>query len=180
MPVIPGRESKALNPFWTSDNERHTLYLGEVRDVLRQLPARSVQCVVTSPPYWGLRSYLANDHEHKAVEIGSEPSPDCLTSGQAQCGKCFVCVMVAVFREVRRVLRDDGTLWLNLGSSYWSDGKLGDSLLKDGPSKIRSAAVGSKDIPLVLRDDLTPDELRYVLTELASHFRQGSKVTEPD
>lgn len=51
-------------------------------------------------------------------QLGSEPSPDCGTHGQAQCGKCFVCNMVAVFRGVRRVLRDDGTLWCNLGDTY--------------------------------------------------------------
>lgn len=51
-------------------------------------------------------------------QLGSEPSPDCGTKGQAQCGRCFVCSMVAVFRGVRRILRDDGTLWLNLGDTY--------------------------------------------------------------
>jgi DNA modification methylase len=58
-------------------------------------------------------------HDH---QLGSEPSPDCGTHGQAQCGRCFVCSMVAVFRGVHRVLRDDGTLWLNLGDSYASGG----------------------------------------------------------
>lgn len=53
-----------------------------------------------------------------ATSIGAEPKPDCKTDGQAQCGRCFVCSMVGVFRAVRRVLRDDGTLWLNLGDSY--------------------------------------------------------------
>jgi DNA modification methylase len=67
---------------------------------------------VTSPPYWGLRDYGVTG------QLGSEPSPDCGTHGQAQCGRCFVCSMVAVFRGVRRVLRDDGTCWLNLGDSY--------------------------------------------------------------
>lgn len=57
-------------------------------------------------------------------QIGSEPFPDCGTQGKAQCGRCFVCNMVAVFRGVRRVLRDDGTLWINLGDTY-SGGKTG-------------------------------------------------------
>jgi DNA modification methylase len=52
------------------------------------------------------------------AQIGAEPSPDCGTQGRGQCGRCFVCSMVAVFREVKRVLRDDGVLWLNLGDSY--------------------------------------------------------------
>ena len=68
---------------------------------------------MTSPPYWGLRDY-GND---KSVEIGAESIADCETYGQDQCGHCFVCAMVSVFREVHRVLRDDGTLWLNLGDT---------------------------------------------------------------
>lgn len=73
------------------------------------MEARSVHCVVTSPPYFGLRSYSGG-----AAEIGQEASPE-----------QFVEVMVRVFREVHRVLRDDGTLWLNLGDSYANDGKWG-------------------------------------------------------
>ena len=77
------------------------ILIGDCRDVLRRLPDASVQCCVTSPPYFGLRDYGV------AGQIGLEPTPD-----------AFVAEMVAVFREVRRVLRDDGTLWLNLGDSY--------------------------------------------------------------
>jgi len=65
--------------------------------------------ICTSPPYFGLRSYLPNGHEDKAKEIGLEQTPD-----------AYVAEMVAVFREARRVLRDDGTLWLNIGDSYAS------------------------------------------------------------
>ena len=79
------------------------ILIGDCRDVLRRLPDASVQCCVTSPPYFGLRDYGV------AGQIGLEPTPD-----------DFVAEMVAVFRDVRRVLRDDGTLWLNLGDSYAS------------------------------------------------------------
>ncbi|HYC00371.1 MAG TPA: site-specific DNA-methyltransferase [Candidatus Limnocylindrales bacterium] len=75
--------------------------------MLDTLPEGSVQCCVTSPPYWGLRSYLPDDDPLKALEIGSEPTVD-----------EWVATMVDVFRRVRRVLRDDGTLFLNLGDSY--------------------------------------------------------------
>jgi DNA modification methylase len=68
---------------------------------LRTLPDESVHCCVTSPPYWGLRDYGT------AGQIGLEPTPE-----------EYVARMVEVFREVRRVLRRDGTLWLNLGDSY--------------------------------------------------------------
>lgn len=73
----------------------------DVMEGLAQLADESVHCVVTSPPYWGLRDYGAEG------QIGLEPRPD-----------AFVAKMVEVFREVRRVLRNDGTLWLNLGDSY--------------------------------------------------------------
>lgn len=77
------------------------ILVGDVRDGLASLPERSVHCCVTSPPYWGLRDYGVEG------QIGLEESPD-----------RFVETMVEVFRAVRRVLRDDGTLWLNLGDSY--------------------------------------------------------------
>ena len=73
----------------------------DVLDGLKQLPDSSVHCCVTSPPYWGLRDY-GNDGQ-----LGLEPTPE-----------EYVENMVRVFREVRRVLRDDGTLFLNLGDSY--------------------------------------------------------------
>ncbi len=105
-------------PFWLAQDA--ALYLGDVRACLRRLPPRSVHACITSPPYWGLRDY-GND---KTLEIGAEPSPDCGTGGQAQCGACFVCSMVGVFREVHRVLRDDGTCWLNLGDTFGDGGNL--------------------------------------------------------
>lgn len=73
---------------------------GDCREALRSLPDASVNCAVTSPPYFGLRDYGVEG------QIGLEPTPD-----------AFVAEMVAVFREVRRVLKDDGTLWLNLGDT---------------------------------------------------------------
>lgn len=80
-----------------------TVYQGDVRAVLAQLPAESVNCVVTSPPYYGLRDYGCEG------QIGLEASP-------AE----YVETMRAVFADVRRVLRPDGVLWLNLGDSYYS------------------------------------------------------------
>ena len=77
---------------------------GDCRDVLKTLPERSVQMCCTSPPYFGLRSYGIGTENG---EIGLEPSPD-----------AYVAEMVAVFRAVRRVLRPDGVLFLNLGDSF--------------------------------------------------------------
>lgn len=66
-----------------------------------------------------------------APEIGSEPSPDCSIAGQAMCGKCFVCVMRNVFRCLRRVLRDDGVAFCNLGDTYFGGGSAGPSDKQD-------------------------------------------------
>ena len=82
------------------------LHLGDCLEVLRTLPDASVHCCVTSPPYWGLRDYGHAD------QIGLESTPE-----------QYVARMVEVFREVRRVLRDDGTLWLNIGDSYSNGGR---------------------------------------------------------
>lgn len=79
------------------------ILVGDVRQRLSDIADGSVQCCVTSPPYWGLRDYGADG------QIGLEQTPD-----------AYVAEMVAVFREVWRVLADDGVLWLNLGDTYSS------------------------------------------------------------
>ena len=84
-----------------------TLYHANCLDALRELPSDSVHAVVTSPPYFSLRQYLPAGDPLKPLEIGSEPTPE-----------AFIQTMVEVFREVRRVLRPDGTCWINLGDSY--------------------------------------------------------------
>jgi len=78
-------------------------------DVLKTFPSESINCCITSPPYWGLRDYGVEG------QLGLESTPE-----------EYVTKMVEVFREVKRVLRKDGTLWLNLGDSYagyWGDKK---------------------------------------------------------
>jgi DNA modification methylase len=126
------------------------ILVGDCRDVLRTLPDESVHCVVTSPPYWGLRDYgtakweggdpccdhLAVRREHngekQATSAGTSRDPIRADDGCRKCGARridsqigleasygeFVEKMVGVFAEVRRVLRADGTVWLNLGDSY--------------------------------------------------------------
>jgi DNA modification methylase len=81
------------------------IYVGDALEVLKGLPSDHVQCVVTSPPYWGLRDYGEDG------QIGLESTP-----GE------YVQKLVGVYRELRRVLRGDGTLWLNLGDSYYAGG----------------------------------------------------------
>ncbi len=101
----------------------------------RALPLRdaSEQCCVTSPPYWGLRDYGCPQ------QIGLEPTPD-----------AYVAALVTVFRDVHRVLKDDGTVWINLGDSYASGGR---KTRDPGQSKIHPAFVGES-----YRDGLRPDD----------------------
>jgi len=97
-----------MKPYY--QDERVTLINNDCLLALREMPDRSVQTCVTSPPYFGLRDYGHDD------QIGLEETPD-----------AYVAKMVEVFREVRRVLREDGTLWLNLGDSYSGSGPSGAS-----------------------------------------------------
>ncbi|MFM9115296.1 MAG: DNA-methyltransferase, partial [Planctomycetota bacterium] len=85
-----------------------TILTGDSRTALRSLDVASIQTCITSPPYWGLRDY---DHPDR---IGAESSPE-----------DYVNNLVAVFREVRRVLRSDGTVWLNVGDGYARNGGTG-------------------------------------------------------
>lgn len=96
-----------------------SLYVGDSREVLASLPESSARTCVTSPPYWGLRDYGV------AGQIGAERTP-------AE----YVANLVSVFREVRRALADDGTLWLNLGDSY--AGRAGGGQGKNGQRADRS------------------------------------------
>jgi len=110
------------------------IHIGDCLTSLRAMPDQSMQTCVTSPPYFGLRDYGMDG------QIGLEATPD-----------AFVARLVEVFREVRRVLRDDGTLWLNLGDSYSRSPKKGGSgpggknEHRWGYGEANSARVGSSD-----------------------------------
>ncbi len=105
---------------------------GDSLAVLPSLAAESAQCCVTSPPYWGLR-----DYEHPA-QIGAESSPE-----------IYVENLVKIFREARRVLRQDGTLWLNVGDGYARNGGTG----SHGPN----AVVGNTKKLIQKRNCKVPD-----------------------
>lgn len=85
---------------------RCDLQVGDARQLLSHMPAGHFDCIVTSPPYWGLRDYGV------AGQIGAEPTVD-----------EYIADLVRLFREARRTLSDDGTLWLNIGDSYTSGGR---------------------------------------------------------
>jgi len=104
----------------------YKILIGDCRETLKTLPAQSINTCVTSPPYFGLRDY---GHEG---QMGAEPTPD-----------EFVAALVEVFREVRRVLRDDGTVWLNLGDSYaraggWSNNNGLDGVSREDSKRAKS------------------------------------------
>jgi DNA modification methylase len=177
---MPQPGAQILTPVWTTtDKKMVRLYHGHVLDVLAKMNPKSVHCVVTSPPYWGMRDYgtgeweggdeecnhqappsggtkastlnakrdengflsderksQPNNSQYKGVckkcgakrvdtQIGAEPLHDCLGWARRDepCDQCFVCSLRKVFRALHRVLRDDGTIFLNLGDSYVSSPK---------------------------------------------------------
>ncbi len=164
-----------------------TVLTGDAIEQLRTLPGESVQCCVTSPPYWGLRDYGtaeweggANGCDHAVRENpriesstlggGKESTGHQREGFKHHCPRCgakridyqlglektpeeYVDKMVAVFREVRRVLRKDGTLWLNLGDSYAGSGK-GAWDNKDGGQK--EVYIPDADSPQALLPKVPP------------------------
>ena len=119
-----------------------TLYLGDALDTLRRLPDGSVDCCVTSPPYFGLRDYGVDG------QYGLESSP-------AE----YVETMRALFAEVRRVLADDGTLWLNIGDSYSGAGPSGAAY--DSETTRRRAEGGGADGNFRVSKRLAERDLDY-------------------
>lgn len=112
-----------------------TIHVGDCRDVLATLPDQSVQTCVTSPPYFGLRDYGVDG------QIGLESTVE-----------AFVDELVSVFREVRRVLKDDGTLWLNLGDSYAANRGSGASGMGPKQASNVGSLMGSLRVPDGLKE----------------------------
>lgn len=86
-------------PYWSDDDA--VLYVGDARDVLTEMPDRAADTIVTSPPFWGKRDYGVSG------QYGLEDTPE-----------RYVDHLRAVFAQARRVLADDGTVWLNLGDGF--------------------------------------------------------------
>lgn len=202
-------ESKRLErlmvPAWQSESAK--VYCGDALDVLKQLPAESVHCCVTSPPYFGLRDYGTGEWEGGSAECdhvqrnnkhggtSNRPGLEAQTySYRDQCAKCgarridrqiglestpeeFIARLVEVFREVRRVLHPTGTCWVNMGSSYASAAQPRKQSLDVVDSFV--PVMRDENCVFALRDDLTVDETAYVLAELAA-ARKGVEVADPD
>ena len=119
---------------------------GDCRAVLAELPPSSIQCCVTSPPYYGLRDYGV------AGQMGSEPT-------LAE----YITEMVSLFREVRRVLRDDGTFWLNVGDSYARNPSKGTTGTPNGRNTAAMGYSGGAGLP----DNAKAKDLLMVPARLA-------------
>lgn len=117
-----------------------TVLQGDALESLRLLDDQSVNCCVTSPPYWGLRDYGVDG------QLGLEQTP-----------QDYVDNMVAVFREVHRVLADDGTLWMNLGDSYAANRSYQVNSTKGGPKHGPGQSAGGKGARVP--DGLKPKDL---------------------
>lgn len=134
---------------------------GDVIDRLRGMPPASVHCVVTSPPYYGLRSYGVKG------QIGIEP-----TLGE------YIAKLTAVFEEVRRVLRADGTLWLNLGDGYAANGTTGcgspvDTRYDGRPTRESDRVRGRDPERKAIPTGLKPKDLMMVPARLALALQEA-------
>lgn len=112
-----------------------TIFIGDALSWLQRLPSESVHCIVTSPPYYGLRDYGVDG------QLGLEATPD-----------AYIDNMVAVFRAARRVLRADGTLWLNIGDTYSSGSYPSPKHASDNignVSRRNIAGLGSKQLLMI-------------------------------
>jgi DNA modification methylase len=123
---------------------------GDVLEQLATLPDESVHCVVTSPPYWGLRDYGVDG------QLGLEATPE-----------LYVERMVAVFREVRRVLRSDGTCWLNVGDSYNANGREGHGARVGHKQGTNRASANGSDSNRPTAPDLKPKDFVGIPWRLA-------------
>lgn len=189
------------------------IYCGDIRDIAKTLSAQSVNCIVTSPPYFGLRDYqtakweggkaecdhLADRTIYETNFIGSKQSTNKGTSNrdiikQWVCPKCgakridkqigleatpedYVNTLVGIFQELKRVLRDDGVLFLNLGDTYAANRgyQVIDNKHKDVGN---NRGMSMRQSRYRLRQDLTPEQVIYVLQEIAT-FRKINKIGGP-
>jgi DNA modification methylase len=146
------------------------LLVGDCRQKLAELADESVHCIVTSPPYYGLRDYGVDG------QIGLEATPE-----------AYVAELVAVFRECRRVLRSDGTLWCNLGDSYAAKNLIGIpwlvafALRADG-WWLRQDIIWAKPNPMpesVLDRCTKSHEYLFMLSKNSSYYYDNDAVREP-
>lgn len=137
------------------------IYQGDSLEVLREFEDESIDCVVTSPPYYGLRDYGSDG------QIGLEETPE-----------EYIEKLVQVFREVRRVLKNEGTLWLNLGDSYWSKRSRNGLAYENqqGKNAKYSLRAGGKEHPFYKQKDLMGMPWRVALALQADGWYLRSDI----
>jgi site-specific DNA-methyltransferase (cytosine-N4-specific) len=133
-----------------------TVFQGDAEELLTRLPPNFFRCCVTSPPYWGLRDYGADG------QIGDEEDPE-----------EYVARLVAVFEQVRRVLTEDGTLWLNIGDSYTSGNRGYRAPDKKNPIRAMSYRARTPD-------DLKPKDLVGIPWRLAFALQRAGWYLRSD
>lgn len=131
-------EKDKLRKFYMSD-DRHVLIKGSCLDILSLIPSESIDCVITSPPYWNQRAYDVEE-EYRHLMLGNEPSH-----------QVYVSNIVRIFSEVKRVLRKDGSCWLNLGDKYVNKNLMGI------PWRV---AIAMQDDGWILRNDIIWDQMK--------------------
>lgn len=149
-----------------------TIIAGDVRETIRQLPPEFAHCVVTSPPYFGHRCYSANDIR----EIGRERKLDEYVAG-----------MVEVFQKIRNAVRDDGTLWLNLGDTFRDGELLGvpwrvATALKDSGWHLRADIIWHKPnaTPSSVANRPTVDhEYLFLFSKQKRYYYDADAIREP-
>ncbi len=162
---------KAYSDEWTQ------MYVGDALACAGALPEKSVHCLVTSPPYHGLRSYLPAGHPDKALELGTEPTV-------AE----YVEKLVAIFRALRPALRDDSTLWVNLGDRFLPNKQMAGVpwrfafAMQDDGWILRMDNIWSKPscMPESVTDRPTKShEYLFLLTKSPRYFYDQEAVREP-
>lgn len=136
---------------------------GDALAVLKTLPSESVNCAITSPPYWGLRDYGADG------QLGLEKTPE-----------EYVANMVKVFREVKRVLKKEGTFWLNLGDSYYANRSENGQSYDD--NEVQRKRSGGRDHPYLKPKDIVgiPWRVAFALQADGWYLRQDIIWAKPN
>lgn len=173
--VNASKKSRKLKEKSADYSVTNTILVGDSWNVARQLPSNHVQCIVTSPPYFGHREY-SNSVELEGMEFGREDEP----SG-------YVCKLTDLFDELRRVLKDTGTVWLNLGDTYRDDQLVGIPWrvalsLKDSGWLLRSEIIWNKPNAMpssVKNRPTTAHEHVFLFAKSKDYYYDADAIREP-
>lgn len=148
---------------YSTSIDQSTVFQGDAEKILQQLPDEHFRTCITSPPYWGLRDY------GEETQIGAEDDPD-----------KFIDRLVKVFDQVRRVLREDGTLWLNIGDSYTSGNRAYRATDKKNP--VRAMGYRAKTPEGLKPKDLigVPWKLAFALQKAGWYLRSDIIWEKPN